>query len=47
MNDWLTTHHPTNWLLWLAGTEDTQFPTKEAVLQQMAAIDAMSLEPYA
>ena len=47
MNDWLTTHHPTNWFLWLAGTEDTQFPTKEAVLQQMAAIDAMSLEPYA
>lgn len=47
MNDWLTTHHPTNWLLWLAGTEDTQFPTKEAVLQQMTAIDAMSLEPYA
>ena len=47
MNDWLTTHHPTNWFLWLAGTEDTQFSTKEAVLQQMAAIDAMSLEPYA
>ncbi|MED9995630.1 MAG: insulinase family protein [Paludibacteraceae bacterium] len=46
MNDWLTTHHPTNWLLWLAGTEDTQFPTKEAVLQQMAAIDSLTLEPY-
>ena len=47
MNEWLSTHHPTNKSLWVAGTNDTQFPTKEAVLQQMVAIDSMSLEPYA
>ena len=46
VNDWLATHHPTNWHLWIATPEDVAHPSRDAVQQQIDSISKVDVEPY-
>ena len=46
VNEWLSTHDANNWVLWMAGSEDTVFPTSDSIMKQLEQIAAAEIEPY-